>query len=95
MKDTEDLGSIIHRWDGMQAFPSPLIQGFSFPVICVNTYSFPYIRRQVDSTGKRELETQKKIGNKWWAKGWAGEETDNGYEESVSKQHKRGRDPEE
>ena len=49
----------------------------------------------MDSTGKTELDTQKKIKNKLWAKGWAGEETDNGYWESVSKQHKRGRDQEE
>lgn len=79
----------------MQAFPSHLIQGFSIPVTCVNVKPFAYIRRRVGSTGRRELETQKKIENKSWVKDWAGEETDNGYEESVSKQHKRGCEPEE
>lgn len=37
----------------MQAFPLPSIQGFSFPVIYVKANSFPHIRRQVGSTGKR------------------------------------------
>lgn len=52
--------SVVYQWDEAKAFPSPLIQGFSFP----------YIRRQVDSTGKRELVAQKKTEYKLWGKGW-------------------------
>lgn len=86
MKNTEDLVSVTLQWDEMQAFSSPFIQGFFFSVICVNINSFCYIRRQMDSTEKRQLETQKKTENKLWAKGCAGEGSDNSYWESVSKQ---------
>lgn len=89
MKNTEDLVSATLQWDEMQAFSSPFIQGFFFSRICVNMNSFHYIRRQVDSTWKIQLETWKKTENKLWAKGWAGEGRDNSYWESVSKHTQR------
>lgn len=57
MEDKKVLVSVIHQQDEIQAFTSPLIQRFSFPAICVDVNTFRNTRRQVDSTGRGELET--------------------------------------